>query len=40
MRSEVPEAVEKTATAGEGGGGECWGKGTGVDEYLHDEWGF
>ena len=38
--SEVPEAVEESATAGKGRGGECRGKGAGVDEYLHDEWGF
>ena len=38
--SEVPGAVEEAATAGEGGGGECRGKGTGVDEDFHDGWGF
>ena len=37
---EVPEAVEESATAGEGGGGECRGKGTGIYEDFHGEWGF
>ena len=38
--SEVPGAVEDSATAGERGGRECWEKGTGIYEDFHDGWGF